>query len=70
MLMVIYANLGECMMKRRKTGTAQVKVKMDANGRLVQIGGDREVVKAKRGITAPWGAVWRSVSYYCVIARE
>lgn len=34
-------------MKRRKTGTAQVKVKMDANGRLVQIGGDREVVKAK-----------------------
>lgn len=34
-------------MKRRKTGTAQVKVKMDANGRLVQIGGDREVVKVK-----------------------
>lgn len=47
MLMVIYADLGECVMKRRKTGTAQVKVKMDANGRLVQIGGDREVVKAK-----------------------
>lgn len=34
-------------MKRRKTGTAQVKVKMDANGRLVQIGGDREAVKVK-----------------------
>lgn len=34
-------------MKRRKTGTAQVKVKLDANGRLVQIGGDRETVKAK-----------------------
>lgn len=34
-------------MKRRKTGTAQVKVKRDANGRLVQIGGDRETVKAK-----------------------
>lgn len=32
-------------MKRRKTGTAQVKVKMDANGRLVQIGGDREAVR-------------------------
>lgn len=47
MLMVIYADLGECMMKRRKTGTAQVKVKMDANGRLVPIGGDREVVKVK-----------------------
>lgn len=47
MLMALYADLGECMMKRRKTGTAQVKVKMDANGRLVQIGGDREVVKAK-----------------------
>lgn len=35
------------MMERRKTGKAQVKIKMDANGRLVQIGGDREVVKAK-----------------------
>ena len=48
-------------MKRRKTGTAQVKVKMDANGRLVQIGGDREVVKAKpssrhgRGVGAGLG---------------
>lgn len=61
MLMVIYANLGECMMKRRKTGTAQVKVKMDANGRLVQIGGDREIVKVKpssrhgRGVGAGLG---------------
>lgn len=35
------------MMERRKTGKAQVKVKMDANGRLVQIGGDREAVKVK-----------------------
>lgn len=34
-------------MERRKTGKAQVKVKRDANGRLVQIGGDRETVKAK-----------------------
>jgi hypothetical protein len=34
-------------MARRKTGKAQVKVKRDANGRLVQIGGDRETVKAK-----------------------
>lgn len=47
MLMVIYADLGECMMERRKTGKAQVKVKRDANGRLVQIGGDSETVKAK-----------------------
>lgn len=47
MFVALYAALGECVMKRRKTGTAQVKVKMDANGRLVQIGGDREVVKAK-----------------------
>lgn len=35
------------MMERRKTGKAQVKVKRDANGRLVQIGGDREAVKVK-----------------------
>lgn len=35
------------MMERRKTGKAQVKIKMDANGRLVQIGGDREAVKVK-----------------------
>lgn len=47
MFMALYADLGECMMKRRKTGTAQVKVKMDANGRLVQLGGDREAVKDK-----------------------
>ena len=47
MLVALYAALGECVMARRKTGKAQVKIKMDANGRLVQIGGDREVVKAK-----------------------
>lgn len=47
MFVALYAALGECMMKRRKTGTAQVKVKMDANGRLVQIGGDGEAVKVK-----------------------
>lgn len=33
------------MMERRNSG--KIKVKRDANGRLVQIGGDREVVKAK-----------------------
>ena len=47
MFVALYAALGECMMERRKTGKAQVKVKRDANGRLVQIGGDRETVKAK-----------------------
>lgn len=47
MFVALYAALGECMMERRKTGKAQVKVKMDANGRLVQIGGDREAVKVK-----------------------
>jgi len=62
MLMVIYADLGECMMERRKTGKAQVKIKMDANGRLVQIGGDREIVRVKpssrhgRGVGAGLGA--------------
>ena len=61
MLMVIYADLGECMMERRKTGKAQVKIKMDANGRLVQIGGDREIVRVKpssrhgRGVGAGLG---------------
>lgn len=47
MFVALYAALGECMMERRKTGKAQVKIKLDANGRLVQIGGDREVVKVK-----------------------
>lgn len=47
MFVALYAALGECMMERRKTGKAQVKIKLDANGRLVQIGGDRETVKVK-----------------------
>ena len=60
--MALYADLGECMMERRKTGKAQVKIKMDANGRLVQIGGDREIVRVKpssrhgRGVGAGLGA--------------
>ena len=35
------------MMERGKTGKALVKVKRDANGSLVQIGGDREIVRVK-----------------------
>ena len=62
MFMALYADLGECMMKRRKTGTAQVKVKMDANGRLVQIGGDREVVKVKP-VGFRYGEAMESVAY-------
>lgn len=35
MFVALYAALGECVMERRKTGKVQVKIKMDANGRLV-----------------------------------
>lgn len=61
MFVALYAALGECVMARRKTGKAQVKIKMDANGRLVQIGGDREIVRVKpssrhgRGVGAGLG---------------
>lgn len=33
--------------RKSKIGTVKVKVKRDANGRLVQIGGDKEVVRVK-----------------------
>ena len=46
MLMVIYADLGECVMERRNGGNRH-SVTKTANGRLVQIGGDRETVKVK-----------------------
>lgn len=48
------------MMERRNSG--KIKVKRDANGRLVQIGGDREIVRVKpssrhgRGVGAGLGA--------------
>lgn len=45
MFMALYADLGECVMERRNGG--KIRVKKDANGRLVQIGGDREAVKVK-----------------------
>lgn len=47
MLVALYAALGKCVMERRKTGKAQVKIKMDANGRLVPIGNSGETVRVK-----------------------
>lgn len=50
MLMVIYADLGECMTERRSSDKIKVKIikaKKDANGRLVQISGDKEIVSVK-----------------------
>ena len=42
--MAICAALGEYMMGRN---SGKIKVKRDANGRLVQIGGDKETVRVK-----------------------
>lgn len=56
MFVAICADLGECVMERRKSkiGTVKVKFKRDANGRLVrvdddlvQIGGAKEIVRVK-----------------------
>lgn len=44
--MALYADLGECVMERRNGGNRH-SVTKTANGRLVQIGGDRETVKVK-----------------------
>lgn len=46
MFVALYADLGECVMERRSGGNRH-SVTKTANGRLVQIGGDREVVKVK-----------------------
>lgn len=50
MLMVIYADLGEYMTERRSSDKIKVKivkVKRDANGRLVPIGNSGETVRVK-----------------------
>ena len=60
MFVALYAALGECVMERRNGGNRHFVTKT-ADGRLVQIGGDRETVKVKpssrhgRGVGAGLG---------------